>query len=202
MVAISAAVMPISSEVRPPYISRTISSRPRRLSAPRKNLPSAPNHCGPIGLPSGVTTSCSSPLTVSCSTVCSSFGPVWATWFAHSGAARTKSDDQDEEGEEGDREAVAQEPPQSEGPGPSLCARLGRHGFVLPLRALLEFEAGQVLAEGRVEDDAFEVDRVGDEGRQGPRPVGRPRRLFHDFLVEFGVGGFLVGPELFCAQLR
>ena len=49
---------PTSSEVRPPYISRTISSRPRRLSAPRKNLPPAPNHCGPIGLPSTLTTSC------------------------------------------------------------------------------------------------------------------------------------------------
>ena len=51
--------------------SFTISSRPSRLSAPRKNLPPASNHCGPIGLPSGVTTSRSWPSTVTVSTVCS-----------------------------------------------------------------------------------------------------------------------------------
>jgi len=39
----------------------------------------------------------------------------------------------------------------------------------LPLgdRALLELKAGQVLPEGGVEDDLVEVDRAGDEGRDG-----------------------------------
>jgi hypothetical protein len=53
--------MPMNSEIRPPYISRTISSRPSRLSAPRKNLPPALNSTGPIGWPAGLTTSCCSP---------------------------------------------------------------------------------------------------------------------------------------------
>ena len=43
-VVMIAATTPMKSEVRPPYISRTISSRPRRPSAPRKNLPLAPSH--------------------------------------------------------------------------------------------------------------------------------------------------------------
>jgi hypothetical protein len=37
IVVIRAETMPIKSEVLPPYINRTISSRPRRPSAPRKN---------------------------------------------------------------------------------------------------------------------------------------------------------------------
>ena len=53
-VVISAAAKPMSSEVRPPYISRTISSRPRRPSAPRKNLPPAPNQTRPDRLAFGV----------------------------------------------------------------------------------------------------------------------------------------------------
>ena len=80
----------MSSEVRPPYISRTISSRPRRPSAPRKNLPPAPSQTGPIGVPSGLTTSRSSPSTSIFSSVWVAFGPVSATWSAHSGAASTK----------------------------------------------------------------------------------------------------------------
>ena len=87
----SAALIPISSEVRPPYISRTISSRPSRPSAPRKNSPPAPSQTGPIGVPSGLTTSRRSPSTSIFSTVWVAFGPVCATSFAHSGAARTKA---------------------------------------------------------------------------------------------------------------
>ena len=49
--------------------------------------------------------------------------------------------------------------------------------------------------------DLVEVDRVGDEGRERARPVGRPRRLFHEFLVQRRVFGFLLGPELFFAEL-
>ena len=81
----------MKSEVRPPYISRTISSRPRPPSAPRKNLPPAPNQTGPIGLPSMSTTSRFSPSTVIFSVVWVVFGPLWATWVAHSGAARAKT---------------------------------------------------------------------------------------------------------------
>ena len=94
---ISAETKPMKSEVRPPYISRTISSRPRRPSAPRKNLPPAPNQTGPIGLPSGLTTSRFSPSTSIFSSVWVAFGPVWATSSAQSGAARTKTTISDEE---------------------------------------------------------------------------------------------------------
>ncbi len=45
------------------------------------------------------------------------FGPVWATLCAHSGAARTKSDDQEEEAEEGQRDAVAPQPSVGQVPG-------------------------------------------------------------------------------------
>ncbi len=81
----------MNSEVRPPYISRTISSRPRWPSAPRKNLPPAPSQTGPIGVPSGATTSRFWPSTVIFSSVWVVSGPVWATSFAHSGAASTKT---------------------------------------------------------------------------------------------------------------
>ncbi len=58
-----AAAIPIRSELRPPYRSRTMMSRPLG-SAPRKNLPSALSHCGPIGTPSSATTFTFSPSTV------------------------------------------------------------------------------------------------------------------------------------------
>ena len=51
----SAAAIPISSEVRAPYRSRTMTSRPLS-SAPRKNLPPAANHWGPTGTPDSETT--------------------------------------------------------------------------------------------------------------------------------------------------
>src|SRR3954451_8209569 len=75
--------------------------------------------------------------------------------------------------------------------------RLGleRHAPILTGRSagLLEFEAGEVLAEGRVEDHVFEVDRTGDEGRERPRPIRGPRRFFHVFAVERRVRLFLLG---------
>ena len=189
-----AEAKPIISEVRPPYISRTISSRPRPPSAPRKNLPPASNHCGPIGLPSTVTTSRTSPSTCSFSSVWVVFGPVWATSWDHSGAARTKSDDQEEEAEEGQRGAVAPQPPVGQVPGAAALdrdpARRRGKAFVRLLRRgepdragarapssapLLEFEAGQDLPEGRVEDDVVEVDRAGDEGRDASGCRRAPR---------------------------
>ena len=63
MIVPSAAPPPISSDVRPPYSSRTAMSRPLP-SAPRKKRPC---HVGPIGTPSGATTSFSSPPTSTCS---------------------------------------------------------------------------------------------------------------------------------------
>ena len=113
----------MNSEVRPPYISRTISSRPRRPSAPRKNLPPASNQTGPIGLPSRLTTSRFSPSTVSFSSVWVVFGPVWATLFAQSGAARHEDDDQDEERQEGKRHTVATQPPVGQVPGACVLGR-------------------------------------------------------------------------------
>src|ERR1700742_1835942 len=83
-----AATIPMKREARPPYSRRTISSRPRWPSAPRKNLPPALNHCGPIALPLGSTTSLTSPPSRSFSRVWVVFGPVWATWSAQTGASR------------------------------------------------------------------------------------------------------------------
>src|SRR4051794_9765491 len=55
------------------------------VSAPRKKRPC---HVGPIGLPSGETTSFFFPPTVTVSVRWFLYGSVWATWFAHRGAAR------------------------------------------------------------------------------------------------------------------
>src|SRR3954470_16906396 len=55
------------------------------VSAPRKKRP---RHVGPIGLPSGDTTSFFFPPTVTVSVRWFLNGSVWATWFAHRGAAR------------------------------------------------------------------------------------------------------------------
>src|SRR5215203_466770 len=201
IVASRAALSPISSEVRPPYISRTISSRPRRLSAPRKNFPSAASHCGSIGLPSTVTTSFFSPSTVICSTVCSSFGPVPATWLAQSGAARTKATIS----EKSPRKASARRLRTNRRRARDHCPRsaLGSVGtcFFYP-EELLEFEAAQVVAEGGVEDDAVEVDLVGDEGRDGAVAEWRPRGELHDFFIQLSVGFFLLRPELLFSQFR
>src|SRR5215208_527141 len=60
-------------------------------SAPRKNLPSALSHCGPIGTPSRPTTLTVFPSTLIVSERWFSVAVVWATLFAHSGAARHDS---------------------------------------------------------------------------------------------------------------
>ena len=116
---ISAATTPMKSEVRPPYISRTISSRPSRPSAPRKNLPPAPSHSGPIGVPFGADDVASSrrrSLIFSVSVVrrsarCRRRGSPRA---APPGQKRTISD---EEADEGERDPVAPQPPVGEVPG-------------------------------------------------------------------------------------
>ena len=89
----------MKSEVRPPYISRTISSRPRRPSAPRKNLPPAPNQTGPIGLPSRLTTSRCSPSTSIFSSVWVVFGPGVGDVVGPQRRRQDEDDDQDEEPE-------------------------------------------------------------------------------------------------------
>ena len=92
--------MPMSSEVRPPYISRTISSRPSRPSAPRKNLPPAPNQCGPIGTPSELTTSRFSPSTVICLERVRCVGAGVGDVLGPERRRQHEDDDQDEESEE------------------------------------------------------------------------------------------------------
>ena len=73
--------------MRPPYISRTITSRPF-WSAPSRYCPCSP---GPIGVPSGATTFVGCPSISTLSVMWFSFGPVCATCSAHSGAARQNS---------------------------------------------------------------------------------------------------------------
>ena len=126
---------------------------------------------GPIGLPSGSTTSRFSPSTVIFSSVWVVFGPVWATWSAHSGAASTKTTIRTKRPRKASATRLRRKPPEGQVPGAALASaagsaprelrrlppeadRLGLDGHVAPGRRLLEFEAGQVLAEGRVEDDA------------------------------------------------
>src|SRR4051794_37919305 len=65
-------------------------SRPLR-SAPRKNLPSALNHCGPIGTPSSPTTFFDLPSTVIVSDRWFSLTVVFATLSAQSGAPMQES---------------------------------------------------------------------------------------------------------------
>src|SRR3954463_3179148 len=78
------AMNPISSELRPPYSSRTATSRPLE-SAPRKKRPC---HVGPIGMPCVETTSLSLPPTRTWSVTWFSAGVVCATCFAYTGASR------------------------------------------------------------------------------------------------------------------
>jgi hypothetical protein len=100
-VQISAETMPIKSELRPPYSTRTATSRPS-VSAPRAYLPSALQSCGPrtvtglmvicpvfgsVTVPPAEMTSTCSPLTVTVSVRCVLFGPVPATCSAYHGAA-------------------------------------------------------------------------------------------------------------------
>jgi len=56
-IAIVVAAIATINDVRPPYINRTMTSRPF-WSAPSRNLPCSP---GPRGVPSGATTSVSCP---------------------------------------------------------------------------------------------------------------------------------------------
>src|ERR1700742_2867124 len=207
----------MNSEVRPPYISRTISSRPSRLSAPRKNLPSASNHCGPIGRPSGVTTSRSSSPRWSFCRVCDSLGPVGATLLAQIGAARTKTMIRMKSPRKetasllrmnllaamyqglraletsGVAENAGSRPPAT-GATPGWGS-IATSGSDLPLGLFLEFVTGQILKERRAVDDLVEFDVVGDKGVERPRSVRRPGRFFHHFFVEFSVGRFLFGAE-------
>ena len=126
IVVISAEARPMKSEVRPPYISRTISSRPRRPSAPRKNLPPAPNQTGPIGLPSRLTTSRFSPSTVD---LLQRVGRVrarcrrrgWPT-AAPPGRRRRSATKRPSEGQ---RHPVAPQPPVGQVPGAAPAGPIG-----------------------------------------------------------------------------
>src|SRR3954453_6405453 len=57
-------------------------------SAPRKNRPPALNHCGPIGVPLNATTLTVLPPSLRVSVRWFWYASVWATPWAHSGAAR------------------------------------------------------------------------------------------------------------------
>ena len=84
IVVISAAVTPISSDVRAPYSNRTMMSRPLP-SAPRKNLPPALNHCGPTGMPEKATTLTSLLPSLMLSVRWLADASVWATSCAQIG---------------------------------------------------------------------------------------------------------------------
>ena len=202
----------MKSEVRPPYISRTISSRPRRPSAPRKNLPPASNQTGPIGLPSGVTTSRFSPSTVIFSSVWVVVRPGVGDVVRPQRRRQDEDDDQDEEAEEGERDAVAAQPPQARhqglrpGDAPRRPRRVGLGGHAAyceqPLGLLLELEAGQVLAEGRVEDDLVEVDRA--RRRRSTASASRRAPTAPVPCIRWSSSAYSAscfGPELFFAEL-
>ncbi len=121
---------------------------------------------GRSAVPSTLTTSRFSPSTSSFSVVWVAFGPVWATWFGpqrrrqHEGARSAMN-----RAERGERDAVARAVACRRGTRDLRCAAAPRwapaHALIVArsLGRLLELEAGQVLAEGRVEDHLFEVDR-------------------------------------------
>ena len=103
----------MKSEVRPPYISRTISSRPSRPSAPRKNLPPASNQTRADRLALGVDDvalfAVDGDLFEGVGVVRPGFGDV----LAPQRGGEDEDDDQDEEREERKRDAVPAQPPQA-----------------------------------------------------------------------------------------
>ncbi len=200
----------MNSEVRPPYISRTISSRPSRPSAPRKNLPPAPNQTGSIGRPSGLTTSRFSPLTVIRSSVCVSFGPVSATCLLQSGAARTKTTIRKKRPRKASATRLrrSRRKARRQGPLPSSEVRAGSawgsEATLLSCRRPLLYLNSKLVRYWPNVGLKITLSRlicVGDECREDALAVGSPWSLFHEFLVQLRVFGFLLGPELFLAEL-
>ena len=123
-----AEIDPDEQRVRPPYISRTISSRPRWPSAPRKNLPPAPNQTGPIGCPSGLTTSLLLAVDGDLLGRVGGVGPGVGHVRRPQRRGKHEDDDQDEQGDEGERDAVAAHPSPGQVPGAATleaCRLLG-----------------------------------------------------------------------------
>src|SRR6185503_4227167 len=182
---IAVAIAAISSELRPPYRSRTAMSRPF-WSAPRKKRPC---QVGPMGMPDGETTSCVWPPNVTVSVTWLSAGPVCATYFEYSGAARHMAAITRNTAPNASavwsrlrrRNASCQGPAPAAGleMRPGTAGRRASGGWSSVLVApgtwglLLELEAGPVGQVERVEDRRTEVDLVRHEVRQLLGPVDR-----------------------------
>ena len=114
---ISAAAKPISSEVRPAYMRRTISSRPRRPSAPRKNLPSAREPLRPDRRPVGADDVLLFAADVDPFQGVGLFGPGVGDVVGPERRRRDEDEDRREEDQRGDRDPVGPQPAVGDVPG-------------------------------------------------------------------------------------
>ena len=139
-------------------------------SAPRKNLPSAFQYCGPIGTPSSPTTFFCSPSTVIVSERWPSVGPVLAMLSAHSGAAAHTATSNDEEGPEQQGDLVALQPPKAETPG-AQSMDVFLLSLLFPGRRPLKGRLGCRLS-GQVRSSPSKATLPDGEGADAPSPCG------------------------------